>query len=81
MFAMPNVQPQYPIENDGIAFVSVFDDRIKALRIKHPNYDAYLNQFFDEFGVKLNPGTIMVRDDTLHSQAEDIERYQENRVS
>ena len=31
--AMPNVQPQYPIEIDGIAFVSVFDDRIKALRV------------------------------------------------
>jgi hypothetical protein len=33
MFAMPNVQPQYPIESDGIAFVSVFDDRTKALRV------------------------------------------------
>jgi hypothetical protein len=60
MFAMPNVQPQYPIEIDGIAFVSVFDDRIKALRVKHPNYDTYLS---DEFGVKLDPSTIMVWDD------------------
>jgi hypothetical protein len=63
MFAMPNVQPQNPIELDGIAFVSAFDDRIKALRGKYRNYDAYLNQFSDEFGVKLNPGTIMVWED------------------
>jgi hypothetical protein len=63
MFAMPNVQPQNPIEIEGMAFVSVFDDRIKALRIKYPNYDGYLNRFSDEFGVKLNPSTIMMRDD------------------
>jgi hypothetical protein len=51
------------IEIDGIALVSVFDDRIKALRVKHPNYDAYLSQFSDEFGLKLNPSPIIVRGD------------------
>ena len=60
MFAMPNVQPQNPIEIDGVAFVSVLDDRIKALRAKYPNYDSYPNQFSNEFGVKLNPSTIVV---------------------
>jgi hypothetical protein len=64
MFAMPNVQPQKPIEIDGIAFVSVFDDRIKALRAKYANYDSYLNQFSNEFGVKVNPSTIMVWEDS-----------------
>ena len=64
MFAMPNVLPQNPIEIEGMAFVSVFDNRIKALRIKYPNYDAYLNKFSNEFGVELNPSTIMVRNDT-----------------
>ena len=54
MFAMPNVHLQYPIESDGIAFVSVFDDRTRAPRVKYPNYDAYLNQLSDEFGVKLS---------------------------
>jgi hypothetical protein len=39
MFAMPNVQPQNSIDIEGVAFVSVFDDRIKALRAKYPNYD------------------------------------------
>jgi hypothetical protein len=64
MFAMPNVQPQNSIDIEGVAFVSVFDDRIKALRTKYPNYDKYLNQFTDEFGVKLNPSTIMVWEDS-----------------
>jgi hypothetical protein len=41
-----------------------FDGRIKALRAKYPNYDSYLNQFSDEFGVKLNPSTIMVWEHT-----------------
>ena len=63
MFAMPNVIPQNPIEVDGIAFVAAFDDRIKALRLKYPKYDEYLNQFTNEFGTKINPSTIMVRDD------------------
>jgi len=45
MFAMPNVQPQNPIEIDGVAFVSVFDDRIKALRAKDLNYDSYRTSF------------------------------------
>jgi hypothetical protein len=31
MFAMPNVQVQDPIEVDGMAIVSCFDPRIKAL--------------------------------------------------
>ena len=63
MFAMPSVLPQNPIEIDGIAFVADFDDRIKALRKKYPNYDDYLNRFTNEFGRKLSTGTIMVRDD------------------
>lgn len=63
MFAMPNVIPQNPIEVDGIAFVAAFDDRIKALRLKYSKYDEYLNQFTNEFGTKINPSTIMVRDD------------------
>jgi hypothetical protein len=63
MFAMPNVLPQNPIEIDGIAFVADFDDRIKALRNKYPNYDDYFNRFTNEFGKKLSTGTIMVRDD------------------
>lgn len=64
MFAMPNVQPQNVIEIEGVAFVSVHDQRIKDLRSQYSNYDAYLNKFSDEFGIKLNPSTIMIRDDT-----------------
>jgi hypothetical protein len=79
MFAMPNVQPQNPIEIDGIAFVSVFDDRIKTLRIKYPNYDSYLDKFSDEFGVKLNPSTIMVRNDTppLYKRVDALASYRD----
>ena len=63
MFAMPNIIPQTPIEIGGIAFVADFDDRIKALRKKYPNYHDYLNRFTNEFGRKLSTGTIMVRED------------------
>ena len=63
-FAMPNVQLQYPIESGGIAFVSVVDYRTKALWVKYPNYDAKLIRKLIQVRVKLNPSTIVLRDDT-----------------
>jgi hypothetical protein len=63
MFAMPNVQVQEPIETDGMALVSMFDPRIKALTKQHKNYGLYIRRFSNEFGQKIAPSTILVRDD------------------
>lgn len=64
IFALPNVKVQNPIEVDGIALVGAFDPRIKELQKKYKNYGLYLRRFKTEFGRKVSPSTLMVRDDT-----------------
>src|SRR5690349_9750668 len=63
MFAMPNVKVQDPVEVDGIAIVSPFDQRIVELTQKYPRFGVFIKRFKTEFSRDLSPSFIMVRDD------------------
>jgi hypothetical protein len=64
MFALPNVDVDEPIEADGIALVSLRDDRIHALAEKHKNFAEYISRFESEFGSRVLPSIVIWRDDS-----------------
>lgn len=49
MFALPNVDVEEPIEVDGMALVSLRDDRIHQLIEKYTKLAEYVGKF--EFGI------------------------------
>jgi hypothetical protein len=63
MFALPNVDVEEPIETDGMALVSLRDDRIHRLAGQHNNFAAFIDKFESEFGGRVLPSIIIWRDD------------------
>jgi hypothetical protein len=63
MFTMPNIAIVEPIEIDGLALVSVEDERIQTLARRHRRFAMYLGSFTSEFGQQVSPSTILVRAD------------------
>jgi len=64
MFALPNIALEDPIDVDGVALVSIHDDRIQALAKKHKRFASYLGRFRSEFGREVQPSIIIWRDDS-----------------
>ncbi len=64
MFALPNVDVEEPIETDGMALVSVRDERIRELANQHKNFAAYIDKFESEFGGKILPSIVICREDS-----------------
>jgi hypothetical protein len=63
MFALPNVHTTFPIEVDGFALVPPDDFRIKAITKKQPRFGSFMKKFKTEFGVPVQPSTIIWRRD------------------
>jgi hypothetical protein len=63
MFTLPNISIEEPIEIDGVAILSVHDERAQALARRHNRFSMYLNQFTSEFGQQVSPSLILVRAD------------------
>jgi hypothetical protein len=63
MFTLPNVLIEEPIEADGVAMVSVHDERAQTLARRHRRFSMYLNRFTSEFGQQVAPSLILVRAD------------------
>jgi len=63
MFALPNVNIAFPIEVDGFAMVPPDDFRIKAIASKQRRFGSFLKRFKTEFGVQVQPSTIIWRRD------------------
>jgi hypothetical protein len=64
MFVLPNVDIDEPIEADGMALVSLRDERIHTLADKHKNFAEYISRFESEFGGRILPSIIIWRDDS-----------------
>src|SRR5580704_11313868 len=63
MFVLPNVDIDEPIEADGMALVSLRDERIHTLADKHKNFAEYISRFESEFGGRILPCIIIWLDD------------------
>jgi hypothetical protein len=63
MFALPNVHVTFPIEVDGFAMAAPDDFRIKAIAKKQPRFGSFMKKFKTEFGVPVQPSTIIWRKD------------------
>jgi hypothetical protein len=63
MFTLPNILIEEPIEADGVALVSVHDERVQTLAGRHERFAMYLNRFTTEFGQQVAPSLILVRAD------------------
>jgi hypothetical protein len=63
MFALPNVSAREPIEGSLIALTSLPDGRLTELAKKHASFKQYLNRFTTEFGNKITPAIILLRED------------------
>lgn len=63
MFALPNVEVRNPIEVDGFALASIYDERVRELAAAHPNFNEFLNQFTTEFGQPIVPSIFICRED------------------
>jgi hypothetical protein len=64
MFALPHVALEDPIDVEGVALVSMHDERIQALAKKHKRFASYLGRFRSEFGRGVQPSIIIWRDDS-----------------
>jgi hypothetical protein len=63
MFTLPNISIDEPVEIDGVAMVSVHDERAQTLARRHKRFSMYLNRFTSEFGQQISPSLILVRAD------------------
>jgi hypothetical protein len=61
-YILPNISVLDPIENKHYALISCNDDRALALRQAHPQFDIFINHFFNEFGDQVAPAILMVRE-------------------
>jgi hypothetical protein len=66
MFTLPNIETQVSIEIDGVALVSVADERAETLARRHRRFAMYLNRFTSEFGQQVSPSIILVRADKFN---------------
>src|SRR5208282_4582197 len=53
MFARPNIDAQQIIEVEGIALVTLRDDRLNELTKKHRRFAMYMRRFKNEFGQRV----------------------------
>jgi hypothetical protein len=65
MFTLPNIEIREAIEIDGVALVSMADERLLTLASRHKRFAMYLNRFTTEFGQQVSPSVILVRKDKL----------------
>ncbi len=79
MFALPNVDVEEPIEVDGMALVSLRDDRIHQLIEKYTKLAEYVGKFESEFGNRILPSIIIWREDAhkLYSSIEAINGFRD----
>lgn len=59
MFTLPNISIDEPVEIDGVAMVSVHDERAQTLARRHKRFSMYLNRFTSEFGQQISPSLIL----------------------
>ena len=64
MFALPNVDVEEPIETNGMALVSLRDERIHKLADENKKFAEYIGKFKSEFGNRILPSIIIWRDDS-----------------
>lgn len=62
-YLLANLDAKDTIENDYYALMSASDPRVVSIRAKHSQFDGLVSQFTDEFGVKIEPSVLMVRED------------------
>jgi hypothetical protein len=61
MFTLPNISIDEPVEIDGVAMVSVHDERAQTLARRHKRFSMYLNRFTSEFGQQTPGGHLAYR--------------------
>src|SRR5829696_6933254 len=61
VWAMPNVTIDEPVETSLVALVSCQDERVCAVQRRHSAFNSFLNRFRDEFGSRIWPSIMMVR--------------------
>ena len=59
MFALPHIDVQEPIEVDGVAVVTLRDQRLKVLAKKHRRFAMYMRRFKTEFGQQIWPSVLI----------------------
>jgi hypothetical protein len=64
MFAMPNIALEEAIEVDGVALVSLHDERLRQLASNHERFASYIDSFQTEFGRPVQPSILIWRDDS-----------------
>ncbi len=63
IFILHNLSLNNPIEYNYIALVPSSDSRVQKLIKKHDKLKYFINNFTDQFGRKISPSIIVVRDD------------------
>jgi hypothetical protein len=62
---LPNVSAKESIEGEGVAFASVHDVRVDAIRAEVPLFADWLTRFTDAFGVPIEPVVLIIRADMV----------------
>ena len=72
MFALPHLDVQEAIEVEGMAVVTLRDERLKVLAKRHRRFAMYMRRFKTEFGQQIWP-SVLIREASSPEQYRSVE--------